>query len=120
MSAKDNKYNRSAKGRTRYTRYRASAKGEANEIRQHERNNPKRIFIGRHYVGTASNSSYPREAIERHLARRLDEFRQRQAEEYQAFRAKLDDETVPDITSLTNGQLAEALLPPPTEPNGSG
>jgi hypothetical protein len=120
MSAQDNKYNRNAKGRARYARYRASAKGQANELRQHDRHNPKRIFIGRHYVGTESKFPYPREVVERHLFGLADEFRQGQAEEYDAFRAKLDDEAVPArLTELTNEQLAKALLPPPTESNGS-
>lgn len=81
MSAKNNKYNRSDKGRARYARYRASAKGQANEIRQHERHNPKRIFIFGKYVGAESKFPLPREAVEQHLFGLADQFRQRQAKE---------------------------------------
>jgi hypothetical protein len=116
MSAKDTKYNRSAKGRARYARYRATEKGQDNEIRQHEKHNPRRIFIGGIYVGTESKFPYQRAEVERHLFGLYEEFRQRQADEYDAFHAKLEDEVPPArISKLTSGQLAMALLPLPAE-----
>ena len=91
MSAADDKYNRSEKGRAR-----------------NDRGNAKRIFIGSYYVGTETayaRAGLSRDAVEAHLMKLHHDFRERQLAERvkrnERERERIQD---PEYREMRNGQ----------------
>ena len=79
MSAADDKYNRSEKGRAR-----------------NDRGNAKRIFLGSYYVGTETayaRVGLSRDAVETHLMKLIHDFSDRQAAEREKWSERLETES---------------------------